>query len=144
MKTIFFLFITTLAFGQGTHCLNNNGTITCYPTRAAYDAAVALISPTDAAQVSRYLAINAEQRIADGLADDLFNEFQRQIDLGQMTVTESLDVFTRTQLTFLLIEMGRLRAARMAANNTATGGSFTLTRKNFLLNQIDAAIARLP
>lgn len=123
--------------------VNNSGVIYEFDTLAEFDAYVASISPNDPAIVTASAQVNQEKQLSRDLADDLRLEFKKQINAATLTVTQATDIFNRVQTTFLALGLGWLRESRMLANNTATGGSFTQGRKDFLLAQIDAAIAKL-
>lgn len=140
--TSLFVLVTSVSFGQ--HTLNNNGVITTYQTRAEYDAAVAAISPNDPVKIARRALMSQETILCREVLDDLRDAFKKEVEDGNLTVTQATTLFTVTRDTFLALQCGWLRESRMIANNTATTAIFTAGRKNFLLNQIDAAIARLP
>lgn len=113
-----------------------------FDTEEQASAARNLSSPTDPVVIARYDGINKEQLLCANLLNDLRLEFKKQVEQG-MTITEAADVFNRVQTTMLALRLGWLREARVLANNTATGGSFTAGRKTFLLNSIDVSIAQL-
>lgn len=100
-------------------------------------------SPGDPVILLATSEMNKEKFLCRDLLDDLRLEFKKQIQAATMTVAEATDVYNRVATTFSALNSGWLRESRMLANNTATGGSFTAPRKTFLLNSIDAAIAKL-
>jgi hypothetical protein len=136
------LLVSLVSFSQ--HALNNNGVVTTYETRAEYEAAVAAISQNDPVKLARRLLMDKENVLCREVLDDLRDAFKKEVEDGNMTITQATTLFTVVRDTFLSLQCGWLRESRMIANNTATTAIFTTARKNFLLAQIDAAIARLP
>lgn len=144
MKTILVFVITLIAnlsFAQ--YPLNNGGTIINFSTLAERDAWIAAHSPNDSAKSARRALMAKENELCSEVIDDLRDEFKKQVEDGNMTVSQATTLFTVVRDTFLALECGWLREARMIANNTPTTAIFTAGRKTFLLTQIDAAIAKL-
>lgn len=120
-----------------------------FETTAEMDAAVKLRSPDDPLVLNAVSEIEKEKLLCRDIIDDLRLDFKKQVQLNAtnpalgLTIAQATDVFNRTNVTFNALGLGWLRESRVLANNTATGGSFTQARKDFLLSKIDNAISQL-
>lgn len=122
-----------------SHILNVNGTITEYATLAEYEAAVAAISTTDIALISRLVEAERAERIGRDLLKDLYQTLKQQ----NLTQAQEADLMNRIFQVLTVIGLGFLRGARDMCNVLPVAGQLTTGRKNFLLAAIDAAIVEL-
>ena len=73
------------------------------------------------------------------LIADLFKALKEQ----NISQADEGDIISRVQATLTALATGFVRGAKNIANNTATGGAFTVARKTYLLGQIDLTLAKI-
>lgn len=89
-------------------------------------------------------ALAQADRIALELGQDLKRTIRTSIKGMNLTAAEKVDLMDRILAVWVLLDDGDLQGARFKANNTATGGSYTIGRRNGLVALIDQAITQLP
>ena len=84
------------------------------------------------------------ERIELELGRDLKATIRAALKQLNLTDADKADLVTRILAVYFLIDDGDLRGARFQAQNTTTGGAYTVNRRNQLVALIDEAIQSLP
>jgi hypothetical protein len=95
--------------------------------------------------ISKILLDNRDRSVllAKTALDNIQNTLREQVIAGTLTAANSATLFAYCGDVMLALSIGWLRESRMICNNLTTTVQFTQARKDFMLNQIDAAIALL-
>ena len=109
-----------------------------FVTEEKYRAFIALNFPNPS-NLANYAKFEEHEAIGKNLVRELFITLRGQ----NLTQAQEGDLLSRIYPVLGCLADGFIRGARVICNATATGGEFTAQRKTYLLNQIDAAIAKL-
>lgn len=116
-----------------------NGVPTEFNTEAEHDAYIASHSITNATLIQNLFEAQKNEMVGKDLIRDLYQMLKQQ----NLTQAQEGDIINRITPVLLALIAGFVRGASPICSGIATGGSFTVGRKNALQNAIDAAILLL-
>lgn len=117
--------------------INSDGSVIEFETETQLAAYVAGISPTP--DLTDYLKNAQHEAIGKNLVRELYVTLRKQ----NLTQAEEGDLLGRIYPVLGCLADGFIRGARVICNSIPVAGQFTNGRKNYLLTQIDNAIAEL-
>lgn len=117
--------------------LLQNGTAIEFNTIQEHDDYINSLSPTP--DLTTYIKDQQHEQLGKSVIVDLYVALKGQ----NLTQAQEADIINRVAVVLVALGFGFIRGARDICNGLTVAGSLTLSRKNFILSEIDDAITKL-